>query len=87
MNVLNKFKDVVIKELPSDLSPRRGVDHKIDLVLGVILPSKAPYRLNQIELEELKRQLSELLARDYIRPSKSPFGFPVVFVSKKDGKL
>ena len=51
------------------------------------LPSKAPYRLSQKELEELKSQLDELLAKGYIRQSKSPYGAPVLFVDKKDGKL
>ncbi|KAJ9532359.1 hypothetical protein QJQ45_010456 [Haematococcus lacustris] len=39
------------------------------------------------ELDELKRQLDELLAKGYIRPSTSPFGSAVLFVRKKDGSL
>jgi len=35
----------------------------------------------------LKKQLGELLERGYVRPSKSPYGAPVLFVEKKDGKL
>jgi hypothetical protein len=40
-----------------------------------------------VELQELKRQLNELLERGYIRQNKSPFGTLVLFVSKKDGKF
>jgi hypothetical protein len=40
-----------------------------------------------LELQELKRQLNELLERGYIRQNKSPFGAPVLFISKKDGKF
>jgi hypothetical protein len=33
---------------------------------------------------ELKKQLDDLLAKGFIRPSKSPWTFPVLFVEKKD---
>jgi hypothetical protein len=39
------------------------------------------------ELKELKVQLEELLAKGYIKPSKSPNGAPILFVHKKDGTL
>jgi hypothetical protein len=39
------------------------------------------------ELKELKVQLEELLAKGYIKPNKSPYGAPVLFVHKKDGTL
>src|SRR6201995_787903 len=37
------------------------------------------------ELDELKKQVADLLAKGFIQPSKSPFGAPVLFVKKKDG--
>ena len=46
--------------------------------------SKAPYRLNQKELLELKKQLNDFLSRGYIRPRKSPYG---VFLDRTDCKL
>jgi hypothetical protein len=39
------------------------------------------------KLKELKVQLEELLAKGYIKPSKSPYGTPVFFFHKKDGTL
>ncbi|XP_042388084.1 uncharacterized protein LOC121980194 [Zingiber officinale] len=39
------------------------------------------------ELEELKIQFQELLDKDFIRPSVSPWGAPMLFVKKKDGSL
>lgn len=39
------------------------------------------------ELKELKTQLQELLDKNFIRPSTSPWGAPVLFVKKKDGSL
>ena len=49
--------------------------------------SKAPYRMNILELNELNSQLKELIDKNYIRPSVSPSGAPVIFVKKKDGTL
>jgi len=38
----------------------------IEMLLGSVMPSKAPYRLNQKELKELKKQLNDLLGWGYI---------------------
>ena len=40
-----------------------------------------------LELQELKKQLQELLDLGFIRPSMSPWGAPILFVRKKDGSL
>jgi hypothetical protein len=85
--VLEEFPDVMPEELPEDLPPRRRVDHAIELMPGVAPPAKAPYRMSHEELKELKVQLEELLAKGYIKPSKSPYGALVLFVHKKDGTL
>nr|CAD1822858.1 unnamed protein product [Ananas comosus var. bracteatus] len=39
------------------------------------------------ELRELKAQLQDLLDKNFVRPSVSPWGAPVLFVKKKDGSL
>ena len=39
------------------------------------------------DLEEVKKQIKELLEKGYIRPSSSPWGAPVLLVEKKDGTL
>ena len=38
-------------------------------------------------MEELKGQLKDLLYKDFIIPSNSPWGAPILFVKKKDGSL
>lgn len=55
--------------------------------VGKPASSKNTYRLNREETLELKRQLDELLAAGFIRPSRLPYGAPVLFVKKKDGSL
>ena len=38
-------------------------------------------------MDELKKQLAELVKSGFIQPSKSPFGAPILFVKKKDGTM
>ncbi|GJY82240.1 putative reverse transcriptase domain-containing protein [Tanacetum coccineum] len=38
-------------------------------------------------MQELMKQLQELLDKGFIRPSNSPWGAPVIFVKKKDGSM
>ena len=45
------------------------------------------FRLSPKELEEVERQVAELLKLGLIEPSSSPYGAPVLFVGKKDGSL
>ena len=69
--MLNEFIDVFREEIPG-LPPRRELDFTIELVPSAIPSSKAPYRMNILELNELKSQLKELIDKKYIRPSVSP---------------
>ncbi|GJY08436.1 putative nucleotidyltransferase, ribonuclease H [Tanacetum coccineum] len=50
------------------------------------LPAKTPYRLAPSKME-LMSQLQELLDKDFIRPSSSPWGGPILFVKNKDGSM
>lgn len=85
--LLGEFEDVMPDELPKKLPPKRTVDHEIELVPGTKPPARAPYRMSYPELEELRKQLKELLESGLIRPAKSPFGAPVLFQKKSDGSL
>ncbi len=85
--VLDEFPDVMPEELPNELSPRRQIYHAIGVMPGMAPPAKAPYQMSHEELKELKIQLEELLAKGYIKPSKSPYGAPILFVHKKDETL
>jgi transposase InsO family protein len=62
------------------------VSHRIELESDKPV-YRRPYRLSSDELQELKRQLTEMLEKGWIRPSTSPYGAPVLFVKKKDGTL
>jgi hypothetical protein len=81
--VVREFPDV----FPDDLlgmPPERAIEFKIELQLGVAPISKAPYKMSQEELVELKIQLKDLLDKGFICSSSSPWGCPTLFVSKKD---
>ena len=86
-NIVNEFKDVFPDEPPKGLPPKRTVDHRIELEPGQQPPSRPTYRMSQPEMDELKKQLAELMDKGYIRESKSPYGAPVLFVKKKEGTL
>nr|GFD03182.1 putative reverse transcriptase domain, aspartic peptidase domain protein [Tanacetum cinerariifolium] len=82
--IVSEFPDVFPDELPG-IPPVREVEFNIELIPGAEPISKAPYRMDPVELTELKDQLHKLLERGFIRPSVSPWGAPVLFVKKKDG--
>jgi hypothetical protein len=76
--------DVFSSELPPNIPPLRGIEHKIDLVPGASLPNRAAYRANPEETKEIQRQVQYLLDRGYIRENLSPCSIPVLLVPKKD---
>ena len=84
-NIIDEFKDVFPEQLPPELPPKRAVDFEIDLEPHHVPPCKPTYRLAPDELDELRTTLDDLLQRDHIRPSVSPYGAPILFVKKKDG--
>jgi hypothetical protein len=85
--IFEEYKDVFPDALPSQLPPRREIDHRIELQQQSLPTSRAIYRMSPAELDELKVQLKELIEAGFIQPSKSPFGAPVLFVKKKDGSM
>ena len=62
------------------------VQHKIEIFLGNKPPDRPPYRLGPAKQDELEEQIKDLLDQGFIRPSSSPYGAPVLFVPKKDGR-
>ncbi len=43
------------------------------------------YPMSEDQLKKVRTYLDENLKRGFIRPSKSSTGYPILFVSKKDG--
>jgi hypothetical protein len=82
--VVNEFLDVFSEELPG-MPPDRDIEFMIELKPNITLIYKTPYRMATLELAELKEHVKELLEKEFIHPSSSPWGAPVIFVLKKDG--
>ncbi|XP_059074998.1 uncharacterized protein LOC131875015 [Cryptomeria japonica] len=69
--ILQEFADVFPSEIPG-IPPQRDIDFRIDLVPRAEPIYKAPYRMTTQELDELRVQLEELLAKGFIHPNVSP---------------
>jgi hypothetical protein len=83
IRVVCDYADVFPAELPC-IPPERDAAFEIKMIPGTQPIHKAPYRMAPKKQVELKRQLDDLLAKGFIRPSRSPWAFPVLFVEKKD---
>ena len=84
--VVRDYPDVFPEELPG-MPPDRDIEFLIELLPGTGLISKIPYWRPANDLEEIKKQIKELLEKGYIRRSSSPWGAPVLLVEKKDKYL
>lgn len=84
---MEKYKDVLPDVMPEGLSPRRPVDHKIELLPSVQPPKPQSYPMLPELLPELKRQLEDLVKKGHLRLSQSPYGASVMFVVKSGGGL
>ena len=73
------FRDIL------GLPLKREIDFYIELVPRTLPISKTTYRMAPTEMLELKKQVQELEDLGFVRPSKSPWGAPMLFVKKKDG--
>ncbi|KAL0561751.1 hypothetical protein IC582_002192 [Cucumis melo] len=84
--VVREYPDVFPDELPG-FPFSREIDFAIELEPDTTPISRALYRMASAELKESKVQLQELLDKDFIQLSVSPWGAPVLFVKKKDGLM
>ena len=62
-------------------------DHEIPLIEGKQPTAQPIYSLSEKELEALREYIDKNQKKGYIRPSKSPARYPILFVPKKDGRL
>lgn len=81
--VLSSYEDVFNN--PNELPKSTVHDHKIKTFPDSSPPNRPPYRLSEDDLKEVQFQITNLLEKNYIKPSSSPYGAPVILVKKKDG--
>jgi hypothetical protein len=84
IRIVQEFPYVFPEELPG-VPPHRDIEFLIELLPETPSISKRPYSIPMNELEEIKKQITELQVKGFIRPSSSLWGAPVLFIEKKDG--
>lgn len=83
---MDEYLDIFLEELPGLLQDRE-IEFCIDLLPRMTPISIAPYLMALAEMKELKKQLSELAEKGYIKNSTSSWGTPVLFIKKHDVSL
>lgn len=83
-----KYADILVDEIPPGLPKKRTLDGReivfeLDTAPDAKPFARAPYRPTVKESEEITKQIQDLLARGWIRPSLSAWAAPVLFVPKK----
>ncbi|UYV77623.1 hypothetical protein LAZ67_15001761 [Cordylochernes scorpioides] len=79
--VLEKYADL----FSSGLGRSNLAKHRIDTEGAKPIKHK-PYRVSAKKREIIKEKIDEMLRDGIIRPSSSPWSFPVILVKKREGK-
>lgn len=69
-----------------DMGYTTAISHKINTTDDIAV-SYSFRRIPPTQFQEVKRHIQELLDKDIIRKSSSPYASPVVIVRKKDGSV
>jgi len=79
--VLAKYPEIF--DEPTQLPPKREIDHTISLKEGIEPVNVQPYRYAYFQKAKIEKQVQEMLNSGLIRPSTSPFSSLVLLVKKK----
>jgi len=85
IRVVLDFEDVFQEVLGIPL--HREIEFTIEIDKDTMSIARATYRMAPAELKELRVQLEDLMQKQFIRESKSPWRAPILFAQKKDGSL
>ena len=84
-SVLLEYADL-FAEKPDDFGRTNKIKHAINT--GDAAPVRQQVRrIPPVRREEARKLLSEMLKKDVIKPSSSPWASPIVLVQKKDGSV
>jgi hypothetical protein len=84
-NLLLKYQDTFAKS-NYDLGRTGLIKHEVDT--GDAKPiNHQPRRLSPVKQAEADRQIKDMLERDIIEPSTSPWSSPITLVTKKNGSI
>lgn len=82
----DKFQDVCLEPTETGPPPLQHIQLAIDFVHGAHVPNLTRYRMALGEHQELHRQITKLMDKDYLRPSKSTCAVSTLITPKKDGR-
>ena len=82
--LLIKYQDVFSRDA-YDMGYCDWVPHEIRLKPGTIPIRQAPYRVGYHQSKEIEKHVQELLDKNLIEKTVSPWSAPVLLISKKDG--
>jgi len=80
--VVKEFMEVFPEGIP-ELPPKKEVECSINLVPGVGPVSMGPYKMAPSELIKLKKQVEEILEKQFIRPRISPWGLQCCWLKRR----
>jgi hypothetical protein len=83
---LSEFSEVFQDPLPPGLPPKRSEGHSIPTEPGHPPPFRSMYCLSPLDYRELEKQVTKFLKDGILKVSQSPYGAPVLFVPKPNGR-
>jgi hypothetical protein len=84
--LLSEFSEVFQDPLRPGLPPERSEGHSISTEPGHSPPFRSMYHLSPLEYRELEKQVTKFLKDEILEVSQSPYGAPVLFVPKPNGR-
>jgi hypothetical protein len=84
--LLSEFSEVFQDPLPPGLPPERSEGHSIPTESGHPPPFRSMYCLSPLEYRELEKQVTKFWKDGILEVSQNPYGAPVLFVPKQNGK-
>ena len=83
--LLQQYQDIFGSKLYTDAIPKEDMPTVIDIMPGSKIPNRPLYRYSPLEVQEIEKQVQEMLAQGLVQHSTSPYGAPVLLVKKPDG--
>ena len=83
-DLLTEYQDI-FSTGPYDIGKTQIIQHHIQLKEDCPPIKIPPYRVGHHANKEIEQHVKELLEKDIIEPTSSPYSSPVILVGKKDG--
>ena len=82
--LLEEYVDVIANEFLYGITPKRHIQHHIDMIPRSSLPNQATYRMCPTQHAKLNWKVTKLIKKGVVRESTSPCVVPTLLTPKKD---